>query len=321
MPTPTPRILIADTLSPAAEDVLSGAADICHTDGQGRAALLEAAGKADAILVRSATTVDAELLNAAPRLRVVGRAGVGVDNIDIAAATERGVAVLNTPTANSHSACEHAIALLFAAARCVPAADASVRAGQWERSRFQGMEIYGKTVGVVGLGRVGQLFAERMRAFGTDILAHDPYAKTEVAEAVGATMVDLRTLMARCDVVSVHVPKTAETEGLIGQELLAGAKPGQILVNAARGGVVDEHALAHALRHGPLRAAGVDVFTQEPPADSPLLGLDNVVLTPHLGASTSEAQQRAGVEVAREVLSLLQGRGAQNVVNPEVLGR
>lgn len=321
MPTPTPRILIADRLSPAAEDALSGIADVCRPEEEGRAGLLDAAADVEAILVRSATTVDEELLDAAPRLRVVGRAGVGVDNIDVEAATKRGVAVVNTPTANSHSACEHAIALLLAAARCVPAADASVRAGKWERSRFQGVELFGKTVGVVGLGRVGQLFAERMRAFGTRVLAHDPYADAAVAEELGVEMVGLEALMAQSDVVSVHVPKTVETEGMIGTELLAAAKPGQILVNAARGGVVDERALAHALQHGPLRAAGVDVYSQEPPTDSPLFALDNVVLTPHLGASTSEAQQRAGTDVVRAVLGLLGGENPGSVINPEVLGR
>ena len=217
------------------------------------------------------------------------------------------IEVVNTPTANIHSACEHAIALLLACARNIPAANASTKRGAWERSRFQGVEIFGKTLGVVGFGRVGQLVAERMRAFGTDVIAYDPYPNEDAARRLGVRFVSLEELMATADFVTIHTPKTPQTAGLISSALLGGAKPGQILVNAARGGVVDEHALVDALRNGPLRAAGLDVFEQEPPEDSPLFELPNVVLTPHLGASTSEAQARAGTDVAEAVLAVLRG--------------
>lgn len=302
-------VLIADPLAPAGEEVLGNApgVEVRRAAGKRRAELLAAVGEADALIVRSATRVDREVIDAAPRLKVIGRAGVGIDNIDVDAAKERGIEVVNTPTANIHSACEHAIALLLACARHIPAANASTHSGAWERSRFQGVEIFGKTLGVVGFGRVGQLMAERMRAFGTNVIAYDPYPDQDAARRLGVRFVELEELVATADFVTIHTPKTPKTAGLFDSKLLGGAKPGQILVNAARGGVVDEHALAEALRDGPLRAAGIDVFEQEPPEDSPLLGLSNVVLTPHLGASTSEAQARAGTDVAEAVLAVLRG--------------
>lgn len=302
-------VLIADPLAPAAEEVLRSdpGVDLRRVAGARRAELIEAVGAADALIVRSATKVDRGVIEAASRLKVIGRAGVGTDNIDVETARERGIEVVNTPTANIHSACEHAIALLLACARNIPAANASTKRGAWERSRFQGVEIFGKTLGVVGFGRVGQLVAERMRAFGTDVIAYDPYPNEDAARRLGVRFVSLEELMATADFVTIHTPKTPQTAGLISSALLGGAKPGQILVNAARGGVVDEHALVDALRNGPMRAAGLDVFEQEPPEDSPLLKLDNVVLTPHLGASTSEAQARAGTDVAEAVLAVLRG--------------
>lgn len=309
-----PRIVIADPIAPAAETILRSNATVQRVAGTRRAELLEAVTHADALIVRSATTVDRDVFDAASDLRVVGRAGVGVDNIDLDAARTRGVTVVNTPTANIHSACEHAIALLLAAARHIPAADASVRGGGWERSRFQGVEVFGKTVGLIGFGRVGQLFAERISAFGTTVVAADPYPDREAAQRLGVRIVPLEELMAVSDFVSVHVPKLPETHGLVDTRLLSHAKPGQILVNAARGGVVDEHALADALRGGRIRAAGIDVFEQEPPEDSPLLGLDNVVATPHLGAATAEAQDRAGTDIAHAVLAVLRGGDAPGVV-------
>ena len=310
----TPRIVIADPIAAAAEKTLREHAAVQRVAGTRRAELLDAVAHADALIVRSATTVDRDVFDAASALRVVGRAGVGVDNIDLDAARTRGVTVVNTPTANIHSACEHAIALLLAAARHIPAADASVRGGGWERSRFQGVEVFGKTVGVIGFGRVGQLFAERLSAFGTTVVAADPYPDHEAAQRLGVRIVPLEELMAVSDFVSVHVPKLPETHGLVDTRLLSHAKPGQILVNAARGGVVDEHALADALRDGRIRAAGIDVFEQEPPEDSPLLGLDNVVATPHLGAATAEAQDRAGTDIAHAVLAVLRGDDAPGVV-------
>lgn len=309
-----PVVVVADPLAPAAEDLLRRDAVVLRPDGGGRDGLLRALDGADALIVRSATEVDREVFAAARGLKVVGRAGVGVDNIDLAAAGEHGVTVVNTPTANIHSACEHAIALLLAAARNIPRADASTHAGRWERAQLQGVELYGKTVGVVGFGRVGQLFAERMLAFGTEVIATDPQPDRAAAERLGVRMVGLEQLVEQADFVSIHTPKVAGTHGLFDAALLARAKPGQILVNAARGGIVDEHALAEALRRGPIRAAGIDVFEEEPPADSPLFGVENVVLTPHLGASTSEAQLRAGVDVVRAVLGALRGERVPGVV-------
>lgn len=309
-----PRIVIADPIAPAAENILRERAAVQRVAGTRRAELLDAVASADALIVRSATTVDAEVFDSAPKLRVVGRAGVGVDNIDLDAARDRQVTVVNTPTANIHSACEHAIALLLAAARHIPAANASVHSAGWERSRFQGVEVFGKTIGVIGFGRVGQLFAERMSAFGTTVVAADPYPDHEAAKRLGVRIVPLEELMAVSDFVSVHVPKLPETHGLVDARLLAHAKPGQILVNAARGGVVDEQALADALRDGRIRAAGIDVFEQEPPEASPLVGLDNVIATPHLGAATVEAQDRAGTDIAHAVLAVLRGEGAPGVV-------
>lgn len=309
-----PRIVIADPIAAAAEKILRDHAKVQRVAGTRRAELLDAVAHADALIVRSATNVDAEVFQAAAKLQVVGRAGVGVDNIDLEAARAHGVTVVNTPTANIHSACEHAIALLLATARHIPAADTSVHAGGWQRSRFTGVEVFGKTVGVIGFGRVGQLFAERIAAFGTTVVVADPYPDHAAAERIGVRFVGLEELMAVSDFVSVHVPKTPETHGLIGTRLLTHAKPGQILVNAARGGVVDEHALANALRDGRIRAAGIDVFDHEPPKDSPLLGLDNVVATPHLGAATAEAQDRAGTGIAHAVLEVLDGRDAPGVV-------
>ena len=293
----TPIVLIADPLAPEAEQALGDAVGIRRVAGTRRPDLLQAVRDADALIVRSATTVDREVIDAA----------VGIDNIDVDAAAARGITVANTPTANIHSACEHAIALLLAAARAIPAANASTHAGGWERSRFQGTEIYGKTVGVVGFGRVGRLVAERLSAFGTRVLAFDPYPDHAAAEGLGVELVDLDALVARSDFVSIHVPKTPETQSLFDERLLRSAKPGQILVNTSRGGVVDEAALAAVLKDGPIAASGIDVFTTEPPQDSPLLGLDNAVLTPHLGAQTREAQARAGVDVAHAVLAALSG--------------
>lgn len=310
-------VLIADPLAPEAEEALAAAPDVevRRVAGKRRAELLKAVPKADALIVRSGTTVDREVIAAAGRLTVVGRAGVGIDNIDVTAASERGVLVVNTPSANVHSACEHTIALMLACARCIPAANASTHRGGWERGRFQGVEIFGKTVGIIGFGRVGQLVAERMRAFGARVIATDPMPDEAAARRLGVRIVSLGELIAASDFVTIHTPKTPETEGMIDASALGGAKPGQILINAARGGVVDEQALADALVDGPLRAAGIDVFADEPPADSPLLGLENAVLTPHLGASTSEAQARAGLEIVAAVFAALRGEEVPGCVN------
>lgn len=289
--------------------------EVRWVDGPDRPALLAAVPEADALLVRSATTVDAEVLAAGTKLKIVARAGVGLDNVDVKAATARGVLVVNAPTSNIHSAAEHAVTLLLATARQIPAADASLKAHTWKRSSFNGTEIFGKTVGVVGLGRIGQLFAQRLAAFGTHIVAYDPYVSAARAAQLGIELLTLDELLGRADFISVHLPKTPETAGLIGKEALAKTKPGVIIVNAARGGLIDEAALADAIRSGHVRGAGLDVFSTEPCTDSPLFELDQVVVTPHLGASTSEAQDRAGTDVAASVQLALAGEFVPDAVN------
>ncbi|MDQ3151657.1 MAG: phosphoglycerate dehydrogenase [Actinomycetota bacterium] len=313
-----PVVLIAEKLAPSVLEVFGDEADVRHVDGTDRPALYEAIADADALLVRSATRVDAEVLSHATRLTVVARAGVGLDNVDVPAATARGVMVVNAPTSNIVSAAEHAVALLLAVARRVPAADASLRGGAWQRSAFSGVELSGKTVGVIGLGKIGQLVAHRLAAFGTELIAYDPYVAPARAAQLGIELVDLDELLARSDFISIHLPKTPETLNLLGADQLAKTKPGVIIVNAARGGLVDEQALADAVRDGQVGGAGVDVFVTEPTTESPLFELPGVVVTPHLGASTTEAQDRAGTDVARSVQLALRGEFVPDAVN--VLG-
>lgn len=310
-----PVVLIADKLAESTVAALGDQVEVRWVDGPDREKLLAAVPEADALLVRSATTVDAEVLAAAPKLKIVARAGVGLDNVDVDAATERGVLVVNAPTSNIHSAAEHALALLLSAARQIPAADASLREHTWKRSSFSGTEIFGKTVGVVGLGRIGQLVAQRLSAFGTHLIAYDPYVSPARAAQLGIELLTLDELLARADFISVHLPKTPETAGLIGKDALAKTKPGVVIVNAARGGLIDEAALADAVRSGHVRAAGLDVFSKEPCTDSPLFELPQVVVTPHLGASTEEAQDRAGTDVAASVKLALAGEFVPDAVN------
>jgi D-3-phosphoglycerate dehydrogenase len=310
-----PVVLIAEELSPATVEALGPDFEIRHCNGSDRAELLRAIVDVDAILVRSATKVDAEALAAATNLKVVARAGVGLDNVDVRAATLSGVMVVNAPTSNIVSAAELAIALLLAAARQISVAHASLRNGEWKRSRFTGIELFEKTLGIVGLGRIGVLVAARLAAFGMNVIAYDPYVQAGRAAQMGVRLVDLETLLEESDFISVHLPKTPETVGLIGAEQLATVKPSLVLVNAARGGIVDEAALYSALKEGRIAAAGVDVYAQEPCTDSPLFELDNVVATPHLGASTDEAQEKAGIAVARSVRLALSGELVPDAVN------
>ncbi|MBV8180488.1 MAG: phosphoglycerate dehydrogenase [Mycobacterium sp.] len=310
-----PVVLIADKLAESTVAALGDQIEIRWVDGPDREKLLAAVPEADALLVRSATTVDAEVFDAAPKLKIVARAGVGLDNVDVDTATERGVLVVNAPTSNIHSAAEHALALLLSAARQIPAADASLREHTWKRSSFSGTEIFGKTVGVVGLGRIGQLVAQRLAAFETHIVAYDPYVSPARAAQLGIELLPLDGLLARADFISVHLPKTPETAGLIDKDALAKTKPGVVIVNAARGGLVDEAALFDAVSSGHVRAAGIDVFSKEPCTDSPLFDLPQVVATPHLGASTEEAQDRAGTDVAASVKLALAGEFVPDAVN------
>ncbi|WP_031466721.1 phosphoglycerate dehydrogenase [Sciscionella sediminilitoris] len=310
-----PVVLIAEKLAPSVLEVLGDELEIRHVDGTDRSALLAAVPEADALLVRSATKVDAEVYAAGSKLKVVARAGVGLDNVEVEAATAKGVMVVNAPTSNIVSAAEHAIALLLSVARRVPAACASLLGGEWKRSSYSGVEINGKTVGIVGFGKIGQLVAQRLAAFGANLIAYDPYVSAARAAQLGVEVVELDELLSRADAISVHLPKTPETKGLIDAEKLAKVKPGVIIVNAARGGLVDEQALADAIREGRVGGAGIDVFSAEPTTESPLFGLDNVVVTPHLGASTAEAQDRAGTDVARSTLLALRGEFVPDAVN------
>ena len=314
-----PVVLLAEELSPATIEVFGDDADVRHVDGTDRGALLEAVADADALLVRSATQVDAEVYAAAKQLKVVARAGVGLDNVDVPAATSAGVMVINAPTSNITSAAELAVALILASMRNLGRADASVKAGKWERKQLSGVELLGKTVGVVGFGRIGQLVAERLAPFGVELLAYDPYVNHTRAAELGARVVELDELMREADVVTVHMPKTPETTGLIGAEQFALAKPSLHVVNAARGGLIDEEALYEALSTGRIAGAALDVYSSEPPAASEtakrLLELENITLTPHLGASTAEAQEKAGVAVAKSVRLALAGELVPDAVN------
>lgn len=310
-----PVVLIAEELSPATIEALGPDFDIRHCNGADRAELLAAVPDVDALLVRSATRVDGEVLAAARRLKVVARAGVGLDNVDVAAATQAGVMVVNAPTSNIISAAELAIGLLLASARNIPAAGQALKGGRWERSRFTGVELYEKVLGIVGLGRIGVLVAQRLSAFGMDVVAFDPYVSRARAAQMGVRLVGLDELLAVSDFISVHLPKTPETVGLIGEQALRLVKPSVRIVNAARGGIVEEHALAVAIKEGRVAGAGVDVFATEPTTESPLFDFESVVVTPHLGASTDEAQEKAGIAVARSVRLALAGEIVPDAVN------
>jgi D-3-phosphoglycerate dehydrogenase / 2-oxoglutarate reductase len=308
-------VLVAEDLSPAAIALLQSSYEVRYTDGADRNKLLPALADVDAVIVRSATKIDAEALMHAPKLRVVARAGVGLDNVDVEAATKAGVMVVNAPASNVVSAAEHAIALLLGLARNVPQAMASLKSGKWERSAYTGVELQDKVVGILGLGRIGALVAERLAAFEMTVIAYDPYVPAVRSTQLGVRMVSLDELLAEADFISVHLPRNAETVGLIGDRELHQVKPGVRIINAARGGIVDEAALAAALGDGRVAGAGIDVYADEPCTDSPLFSLDNVVVTPHLGASTAEAQEKAGTQVARSVRLALDGEFVPDAVN------
>jgi len=310
-----PVVLIAEELSPATVEALGPDFDIRFCDGTQRAEVLAAITDAEALLVRSATKVDADVLAAAPRLRVIARAGVGLDNVDVKAATQSGVMVVNAPTSNIISAAELAVALMLAAARNLAPANAALKDGEWKRSKYTGIELYEKTVGIVGLGRIGVLVAQRLSSFGMKVIAFDPYVQAGRAAQMGVRLVTLDELLEEADFMSVHLPRTPETLGLIGEAQLAKVKPHLVLVNAARGGIVDEHALYVAVKEGRVAAVGLDVFASEPCTDSPLFEFENVVATPHLGASTDEAQEKAGVAVAKSVRLALSGELVPDAVN------
>lgn len=311
------RVVVAEKIADAGLALLRSAGhDVVDLAGAPRERLLPAMSDADALLVRSATKVDRELLGAAPRLTVIGRAGVGVDNVDVPAATARGVLVINAPTANVLSAVEHTFALLFALLRRVPAASASLAQGRWEKSKFLGSELAGKTLGIVGLGQVGGRVAARARSFEAKLLGFDPYIPAERAREMGVPLVPLSELLVASDVVTLHATATDKGRPILGREELAAMKPGAILVNVARGSLVDRQALFEALSGGRLGGAALDVFEPEPPDPAdPLLRLPNVVATPHLGASTVEAQERVSFQTVEAVLEALAGASYVPAVN------
>lgn len=310
-----PIVLIAEELSPATIDALGPDFEIRSCDGANRDELLPALADVDAVLVRSATKMDAEAIAAAKSLKVIARAGVGLDNVDVPAATQAGVMVVNAPTSNITSAAELAVGLLLSTARNIAPANEALKGGAWKRSKYGGVELLDKKVGIVGFGRIGQLVAERLKGFGVEILAYDPYVSAQRAGQLGAQLVGLDELLEQSDFISVHLPKTPETVGLIGKEALAKVKPTVRIINAARGGIVDEEALAEALREGRVAGAGIDVFAKEPTTESPLFEHESVVVTPHLGASTDEAQEKAGVAVAKSVRLALGGDLVPDAVN------
>jgi D-3-phosphoglycerate dehydrogenase / 2-oxoglutarate reductase len=310
------RVLVTEKIANRGLDLLSGAGHTVDVqEGLSPQALVDAVRGAQALVIRSATKVTAEVLDAGSDLVVVGRAGVGVDNVDVAAATSRGVMVVNAPTSNILSVAEQAMGLLLAQARNIPQAHRALAAGRWERSKWEGVELYGKVLGIVGLGRAGSLVAQRAAAFGMKLIGFDPYVSPERARTMGVELRSLEDLFTEADFVTIHTPKTAETTGLVGRDLLAKAKPGIRIVNTARGGIVDEDALADAIRGGVVAGAALDVFATEPLTSSPLFELDQVVLTPHLGASTEEAQDKAGVTIAEQVLLALAGDFVPFAVN------
>lgn len=310
-----PVVLIAEELSPATVDALGPDFEVRTVDGADREQLLPALADVDAVLIRSATKMDAEAIAAGKRLRVIARAGVGLDNVDVPAATRAGVMVVNAPTSNVTSAAELAVGLLIAAARNIAPANQALKNGAWQRSKYGGVELLDKTVGIVGLGRIGTLVAERLKGFGMSILAYDPYTSPAKAGQIGARLVGLDELLAESDFITVHLPKTPETVGLLGEEALKKVKPTVRIINAARGGIIDEQALADAIRDGRVAGAGIDVFAKEPCTQSPLFEHESVVVTPHLGASTDEAQEKAGVSVARSVRLALGGDLVPDAVN------
>jgi D-3-phosphoglycerate dehydrogenase len=286
--------------------------------GLSKEALIEHMPAYDALIIRSGTRPDADVIAAGTKLKVIGRAGIGVDNVDLAAATAHGVRVINTPRANSIATAEQTLTLMLAVSRYTVPAHNSLAAGEWNRSQFVGTELYGKTLGVIGFGYIGRLVAARAQAFGMTVIASDPYVDENVADEMGVELLPLDALLGRADVITLHPVVTPETTNMINAETIAQMKDGAIIVNVARGKMIDEQALVDALQSGKLAAAALDVFQKEPPAGSPLIGLPNVLHTPHLGASSQEAQTRVGVDIVEQVVDALRGTAYRHVVNEVV---
>jgi D-3-phosphoglycerate dehydrogenase / 2-oxoglutarate reductase len=312
----TMRILVADKIADTGIEKLRKDYEVDVKTGLSEAELVEVIGDYDALIVRSATRATRPVIEAANKLKIIGRAGVGIDNVDVAAATERGIIVCNAPTSNIVSAAEHTWALLMAQTRMIPQANASLKSGKWERSKFTGAELYEKTLAIIGLGRIGTLIAERARGFQMRLIGYDPYISEERAAALGVELyATIDEILPQADFITVHLPKTKETIGMFGAEQFAKMKDGVRLVNAARGGIYQNEALADALKSGKVASAAIDVFEVEPTTESPLFAFDNVIVTPHLGASTEEAQDRAGEQIAELVAAGLRGEMVTTAVN------
>jgi D-3-phosphoglycerate dehydrogenase len=313
-----PKVLVSDKLSGTAVQIFRDngiEVDFEPALGKDKAALLAKIGDYDGLAIRSATKVTEKLLNAATNLKVIGRAGIGVDNIDLKAASKKGVIVMNTPFGNSITTAEHAIAMMFAVARQIPEASASTHAGKWEKSKFMGVELTSKTLGLIGSGNIGSIVASRALGLKMKVVAYDPYLSKERAQKMGVTKVELNELLSKADFITLHVPKTDQTAGMISKEVIAKMKPGVRIINCARGGLVNEAALAEALNSGHVAGAAFDVFETEPATDSPLFNLPNVVVTPHLGAATTEAQENVAIQVAEQLSDYLNNGAVSNAIN------
>jgi D-3-phosphoglycerate dehydrogenase len=313
-----PRVLISDELSHAAVQIFRDRGievDFRPELGRDKDGLLAVIGNYDGLAIRSATKATEKLIAAAKNLKVIGRAGIGVDNVDIPAASRRGIIVMNTPFGNSITTAEHAIALMLAVARQIPQANASTHAGKWEKSRFMGVELTGKTLGVIGAGNIGSIVCDRARGLKMKVIAYDPFLGQERADQLGVEKVELDDLLARADFITLHVPLTEATRNILSREALARTKPGVRIINCARGGLIDEAALAEAVRTGHVAGAGLDVFAVEPATESPLFGLPNVVCTPHLGASTTEAQENVALQIAEQMSDYLLTGAVSNALN------
>ncbi|GAB4386133.1 phosphoglycerate dehydrogenase [Albidovulum sp.] len=313
-----PRVLVSDKLSETAVQIFRDRGievDYMPDLGKDKDRLLEVIGDYDGLAIRSATKVTEKLLERAGRLKVVGRAGIGVDNVDVPAASRRGVIVMNTPFGNAVTTAEHAIAMMFAVARQLPEASLSTHQGKWEKNRFMGVELFNKTLGVIGAGNIGSIVIDRAHGLKMKVIAHDPFLTDERAAALGVTKVELDELLARSDFITLHVPLTDKTRNILSAEAIARTKKGVRIINCARGGLVDEAALAEALKSGHVAGAAFDVFEKEPATDSPLFGLPNVVVTPHLGASTTEAQENVAIQVAEQMSDYLLTGAVQNALN------
>jgi D-3-phosphoglycerate dehydrogenase / 2-oxoglutarate reductase len=313
-----PKVLVSDELSETAVQIFRDRGiDVTFEPnlGKDKERLLEVIGQYDGLAIRSATKVTEKVLAAATNLKVVGRAGIGVDNVDIPAASKKGVIVMNTPFGNSVTTAEHAISLMMAVARQIPEANASTHAGKWEKSRFMGVELFNKTLGVIGAGNIGGIVCDRALGLRMKVVAYDPFLSEERAAKLGVTKVELDELLARADFITLHVPLTDKTRNILSAENIAKCKPGVRIINCARGGLVDEAALAEALKSGHVAGAGLDVFEVEPAKESPLFGLPNVVVTPHLGASTTEAQENVALQVAEQMADYLLSGAVQNALN------